>query len=75
MSTIHHAIVKSITSGDTLVVKPITRTLSTNENEQRISLNYIIAPKLARPPTDSGVNESSVDEPYAFETREYYEKN
>jgi staphylococcal nuclease domain-containing protein 1 len=73
-TTVYHAIVKSIFSGDTLVVKPLTRS-STNENEQRISLNYITAPKLARPPTDTGVSGgSSVDEPYAFETREYLRK-
>lgn len=72
-STVHHAIVKSIFSGDTLVIRPLTRS-SANENEQRISLNYITAPKLARPPTDISVSGSSVDEPYAFETREYLRK-
>jgi staphylococcal nuclease domain-containing protein 1 len=56
-------------------VKPLTRSSSSvNDNEQRISLNYITAPKLARPPTDPNANESSVDEPYAFETREYLRK-
>jgi staphylococcal nuclease domain-containing protein 1 len=59
-----NAIVKSIVSGDTLLVK------SVNENERKISLNYIIAPKLARPVTDTGTS----DEPYAFETREYLRK-
>lgn len=72
-TTVHHAIVKSIFSGDTLVIKPLTRT-STNETEQRISLNYIVAPKLARPPTEAGAGGSSVDEPYAFETREFLRK-
>jgi staphylococcal nuclease domain-containing protein 1 len=73
-STVHHAIVKSIFSGDTLVIKPLTRS-SANETEQRISLNYITAPKLARPPTDTGAaGGSSVDEPYAFETREFLRK-
>ena len=75
-STLHHAIVKSIFSGDTLVIKPLTRPSSNGENEKRISLNYITAPKLARPPTDSGAANagSPVDEPYAFETREFLRK-
>lgn len=72
-ATVNHAIVKSIFSGDTLVIKPLTRSAS-NEAEQRISLNYITAPKLARPPTDTGAGGSSVDEPYAFETREFLRK-
>jgi staphylococcal nuclease domain-containing protein 1 len=72
-TTVHHAIVKSILSGDTLIVKTLSRS-SANENEQRISLNYITAPKLARPPTDTGAGGSSIDEPYAFETREYLRK-
>ncbi|CAF1282947.1 unnamed protein product [Adineta steineri] len=72
-ATLHHAVVKSIFSGDTLVIKPTTRS-SANENEQRISLNYITAPKLARPPTDTSAGSSSVDEPYAFETREFLRK-
>ncbi|CAF0800526.1 unnamed protein product [Rotaria sordida] len=72
-TTVHHAIVKSIFSGDTLVIKSSTRS-STNDSEQRISLNYITAPKLARPPTDAGAGGSTVDEPYAFETREYLRK-
>ncbi|CAF1668146.1 unnamed protein product, partial [Adineta ricciae] len=71
--TVHHAIVKSIFSGDTLVVKPLSRTAA-NEAEQRISLNYIIAPKLARPPTDTSAGGPSADEPYAFETREFLRK-
>jgi len=72
---LHHAIVKSIFSGDTLVIKPLTRSSSNNnEAEKRISLNYITAPKLARAPTDSGAGGSTVDEPYAFETREYLRK-
>jgi staphylococcal nuclease domain-containing protein 1 len=73
MASIQQAVVKSISSGDTLIVKPLSRS-SVNENEQRISLNYVTAPKLARPPTDAGANETSVDEPYAFETREYLRK-
>lgn len=73
-STLHHAVVKSIFSGDTLVIKPLTRSSSTNENEQRISLNYITAPKLARPPTDTSAGGPSDDEPYAFETREFLRK-
>lgn len=72
-ATVYHAIVKSIVSGDTLLVKPLTRS-STNENEQRISLNYITAPKLARPPTESSAAGASIDEPYAFETREFLRK-
>jgi staphylococcal nuclease domain-containing protein 1 len=73
-TTVHHAIVKSIFSGDTLVIKPLTRSSAT-ETEQRISLNYITAPKLARPPTDAGAGGgSSVDEPYAFEIREFLRK-
>lgn len=73
-ATLHHAIVKSIFSGDTLVIKPLSRS-SANENETRISLNYITAPKLARPPTESNAaGSSSVDEPYAFETREFLRK-
>ncbi|CAF4304245.1 unnamed protein product, partial [Rotaria sordida] len=31
-------------------------------------------PKLARPPTNSNTSESSIDEPYAFEAREYLRK-
>jgi staphylococcal nuclease domain-containing protein 1 len=73
-ATLHHAIVKSILSGDSLVIKPLTRQSSAAENEKRIALNYITAPKLARPPTDSGAGGSSVDEPYAFETREFLRK-
>lgn len=73
-SVVRHAIVKSIISGDTLSIKPLTRQPSTNENENRISLNYIIAPKLARPPTETGVVGPSVDEPYAFECREFLRK-
>jgi staphylococcal nuclease domain-containing protein 1 len=72
-TTLHHAIVKSIFSGDTLVIKPLTRT-SANDTEQRISLNYITAPKLARLPTNANAGGASVDEPYAFETREYLRK-
>jgi staphylococcal nuclease domain-containing protein 1 len=68
-TAVRYAIVKSIISGDTLVIKP-----SVNENEQRISLNYIIAPKLARPPTETNSGGPSIDEPYAFETREYLRK-
>jgi staphylococcal nuclease domain-containing protein 1 len=74
--TVHHGIVKSILSGDTLVIKPLTRSSasSNNETEKRISLNYITAPKLARPPTESGTVGSTIDEPYAFETREFLRK-
>ncbi|CAF5132009.1 unnamed protein product, partial [Rotaria magnacalcarata] len=72
-AAVHHAIVKSIFSGDTLVIKQVTRSPA-NETEQRISLNYITAPKLARPPTDNGSVGSSADEPYAFETREFLRK-
>ena len=72
-SAVHRAIVKSIFSGDTLIIKPLTRSPA-NENEQRISLNYITAPKLARPPMDAGAGVASMDEPYAFETREYLRK-
>ncbi|UJR27196.1 hypothetical protein I4U23_008492 [Adineta vaga] len=72
-ATVHHAIVKSIFSGDTLVIKPLTRT-SANETEQRISLNYIAAPKLARPPTETNAGGPTIDEPYAFETREFLRK-
>ena len=73
--TVHHAIVKSIFSGDTLVVKPLSRSSApSSESEKRICLNYINAPKLARPPTDSGAGGASVDEPYAFETREFLRK-
>lgn len=72
-SALHRAIVKSVFSGDTLVVKPLTRSAS-SEAEQRISLNYIIAPKLARPPTDNGASGATVDDPYAFETREFLRK-
>lgn len=74
--TVHRAIVKSIFSGDTLVIKPLTRS-SSNEAEQRISLNYITAPKLARQTTETGganAGGSSTDEPYAFETREFLRK-
>ncbi|CAF3585449.1 unnamed protein product [Rotaria socialis] len=73
LTAVHHAIVKSIFSGDTLVIKQLTRSPA-NETEQRISLNYITAPKLARPPIDNGAVGSSVDEPYAFETREFLRK-
>lgn len=74
-STLHHALVKSIFSGDTLVIKPLTRSSSnSNENEKRISLNYITAPKLARAPTESSAGGPTVDEAYAFETREYLRK-
>ncbi|CAF2744030.1 unnamed protein product [Rotaria sp. Silwood2] len=74
-TSIQYAIVKSIISGDTLVVKSLTRpSSSTNDGEQRISLNYITAPKLARLPTDSSASELSIDEPYAFEAREYLRK-
>ncbi|CAF3270487.1 unnamed protein product [Rotaria socialis] len=73
LAAVHHAIVKSIFSGDTLVIKQLTRSPA-NETEQRISLNYITAPKLARPPIDNGAVGSSVDEPYAFETREFLRK-
>ncbi|UJR21995.1 hypothetical protein I4U23_025063 [Adineta vaga] len=69
--TLRHAVVKSTISGDTLVIKPITYALS-NENEQRISLNYIKAPKLAHFSRDStGKTQFTVDKPYAFEAREY----
>lgn len=71
-TTVRRAIVKSIVSGDTLVVKPLGA--SANESEQRISLNYITAPKLARPPTETGAGGVAIDEPYAFETREYLRK-
>ena len=47
---------------------------SANESEQRISLNYVSAPKLARPPTETGAGGVAVDEPYAFEAREYLRK-
>ena len=74
-STVAHATVKSIVSGDTLVVKPINRSSSSKqENEQRISLSHINAPKLARPSTDNDSSGASVDEPYAFECREYLRK-
>ncbi|CAF1488719.1 unnamed protein product [Rotaria sp. Silwood1] len=74
-TSIRYAIVKSIISGDTLIIKPLIRSASsTNENEQRISLNYIIAPKLARPSNDSNTSQLSIDEPYAFEAREYLRK-
>ena len=73
--TLQHAIVKSIFSGDTLIVKPTTRSsASSGESEKRICLNYITAPKLARPPTDASAGGASVDDPYAFETREFLRK-
>jgi staphylococcal nuclease domain-containing protein 1 len=72
MTTARRTIVKSIVSGDTLVVKSLGA--SANESEQRISLNYVTAPKLARPPTEAGASGSTVDEPYAFEAREYLRK-
>lgn len=64
-SIIQHAIVKSIVSGDTLIVKPIS--ILNEEKEQKISFNYILAPKLA-------YQSNSVDQPYAFECREYLRK-
>lgn len=72
MTTIRRAIVKSVASGDALILQP-ARTAS-NEGEQRISLNYINAPKLARPPNENAADGSNVDEPYAFEAREYLRK-
>lgn len=72
-TTVHHAIVKSIVSGDTLIIKPSSSSVIKNKHEQRISLNYIIAPKLARPSTSTKKSASS-DEPYAFECREYLRK-
>ncbi|CAF1242094.1 unnamed protein product [Rotaria sordida] len=36
--------------------------------------SIISAPKLSRPPTNSNTSESSIDEPYAFEAREYLRK-
>ena len=65
MSEVHHAVVKYVVSGDTLAIKPISTT-NGGDTEQRISFNYVTAPKLARPP--------SSDEPYAFESREYLRK-
>lgn len=72
--SLQHAIVKSVISGDTLVVKPLGPILSTDESEQKIILNHIIARKLAQPPDDSNTNKGSIDEPYAFEAREYLRK-
>lgn len=73
--TVYQAIVKSIVSGDTLLVKSKTRSTRPDENgEQRISLSSISAPKLARPPTDNEGTGASPDEPYAFECREYLRK-
>lgn len=72
-NTIHHAIVKSIFSGDTLLIKPLSRQSTSNESE-RISLNYITAPKLARPPNDASSTGPTTDEPYAFECREFLRK-
>lgn len=74
--TLHRAIVKSVVSGDTLVIKLLDRSSisSAQDNEQRISLHSINAPKLARPPTDTDGSGSSIDEPYAFECREYLRK-
>lgn len=72
-SVVRYAIVKSIISGDTLVIKPLS--LIGNEKEQKISLNYIIAPRLARPPIDTDTSSRSpIDEPYAFECREFLRK-
>jgi len=42
-TTVQHAIVKSIISDDTLVIKSFSSLV--NENEQRISLNHIIVSK------------------------------
>ena len=65
MSQVHHAVVKYVASGDTLVIRPLS-TANLSDSDQRISFNYVTAPKLARP--------SSTDEPYAFESREYLRK-
>ena len=75
-ATLHRAFVKSVISGDTLVIKPIVHSSAsaTQDNEQRISLHSINAPKLARPPTDAEGSASANDEPYAFECREYLRK-
>lgn len=73
--TLQYGIVKSILSCDTLVIKPAAVRGSAVENEKRICLNYITAPKLARPPTESATAPGPTsDEPYAFETREFLRK-
>ena len=72
MTTVRRAIVKSVLSGDAVILQPARS--ATNEGEQRISLNYINAPKLARPPSETAAGGSTVDEPYAFEAREFLRK-
>ncbi|CAF1092925.1 unnamed protein product [Adineta ricciae] len=74
LTSVQHAVVKSVLSGDTLVIRPISQS-SLYDKEQRISLSYIKAPKLARPSGDpTNKTGLTVDEPYAFEAREYLRK-
>ena len=57
-TNVRQTVVKSIVSGDSLI---------TTVDDQRISLTNIDAPKLARSPTE-------LDEPFAFECREFLRK-
>jgi staphylococcal nuclease domain-containing protein 1 len=72
----HYGIVKWIFSGDTIVIKSLDRSSASpaNDVEERLSLNYIKAPKLACPTSETDSSKSSRDEPYAFECREYLRK-
>eukprot|EP00689_Sawyeria_marylandensis_P002376 EC823691.1.p1 GENE.EC823691.1~~EC823691.1.p1 ORF type:complete len:157 (+),score=80.47 EC823691.1:55-525(+) len=56
------AIVKSVISGDTLLLVHPTKNV-----EKQLSLSYIQAPKLSR-------SKDSIDEPFAFSAREFVRK-
>ena len=65
MAALHHGIIKSVVSGDTVVVMGADASKGPPP-EKLISLSNIAAPRLG--------NKSTADAPHAWDTREYLRK-
>ncbi|GAB2257923.1 hypothetical protein Droror1_Dr00014083 [Drosera rotundifolia] len=61
-----HGMVKAVPSGDTLVIMKKTESPDVIPPEKSITLSYLIAPRLAR--------RGGIDEPFAWDSKEYLRK-
>lgn len=68
---LHRGIVKQVLSGDSVVIRDQPK--GGPPPERTVGLSNIVAPKLARRPTNPGDAETK-DEPWAWEAREYLRK-
>eukprot|EP00116_Pleurobrachia_bachei_P002020 sb/3462282/ len=69
-NTYYRGFIKQINSGDTVVIRGKPR--GGPPQEQTIILSHITAPKLGRRPI--GNDDATIDEPYAWESREFLRK-